>query len=179
MQESAPHILDHGIKRDSLSQQLKEIDRELGFNEDPLTDAGMDSLPNREASPLFDLEKLKNSLEANPSLPPHSPNPQNHNTCNTPLHDLTNSHTPIQEIRNSCSPLHELTKSHPLNHDSRSHHTLLFDITNSHNPSHNNTIPHIPTYNISNSSTHHVVSESPLQSKWKRLQRAPEVLSDT
>ena len=179
VQESTPYIQDHEIEGDSLSQQLKEIDRELGFNEDPLTDAGMDSLPNMEASPLFDLEKLKNSLEANPSLPPHSPNPQSHNTRNTPLHDLTNSHSPIQEIRNSHTPLHDLTKSHPLNHESRSHHTLLSDITNSHNPSHNNTIPHTPTYNISNSSTLHVVSESPLQAKWKRLQRAPEVLFDT
>ena len=178
MQESAPHIQEHGIEGDSLSQQLKEIDRDLGFNEDPLTDAGMDSLPNMEVSPLFDLEKLKNSSEANPSLPPHSPNPLSHNTRNTSLHDLTNSHSPIQEIRNSHSPPHDLTKSHPLNHESRSHHTPLSDITNSHNPSHNNTSPHTPTYNISNSFTHHVVSESPLQAKWKRLQRALEVLSD-
>ena len=111
---------DHGNKGDFFSQQLKEIDKDLGIYEDPLNVAATDSISNKEFSPLFDLDNLKNSLEVNPSLPPqHFFSSQNHKESNTHLHDITKS------------------------------------------------------------SPHHVVSETPPQVKWKRLQRVSEVFTGT
>ena len=68
--KSVPNFQDHGNKGDLFSQQLKEIDKDLGIYEDPFNATDTDSISNKEASPLFDLENLKNSLEVNPSLPP-------------------------------------------------------------------------------------------------------------
>jgi len=73
----------------------------LGIYEDPFNAANTDSISNKEASPLFDLENFKNSLEVNPGLPPqHFPSSQNHKESNTLLHDITNSfpHHVVSEI---------------------------------------------------------------------------------
>ena len=118
--KSAPLSQDHGNKGDFFTQQLKEIDKDLGIYEDPLNAAATNSISNKEVSPLFDLENLKNSLEVNPGLPPqHFFSYQNHKESNTHLHDITNS------------------------------------------------------------SPHHMVSETPPQVKWKRLQRVSEVFTGT
>ena len=64
----------------------------MGIYEDPFNAADTDSISNKEASPLFDLENLKNSLEVNSGLPPqHFRSSQIHKESNTPLHDITNS----------------------------------------------------------------------------------------
>ena len=90
--KSVPNFQDHGNKGDLFSQQLKEIDKDLGIYEDPFNAADTDSISNKEASPLFDLENFKNSLEVNPGLPPqHFPSSQNHKESNTLLDDITNS----------------------------------------------------------------------------------------
>ena len=68
--KSAPLSQDHENKGDFFTQQLKEIDKDLGIYEDPLNVAATNSISNKEVSPLFDLENLKNSLEVNPGLPP-------------------------------------------------------------------------------------------------------------
>ena len=68
--KSIPNFQDQGNKEDLFSQQLKEIDKDLGIYKDPLNTVDTDSISNKEASPLFDLENLKNSLEVNPGLPP-------------------------------------------------------------------------------------------------------------
>ena len=118
--KSASLSQDHRNKGDFFSQQLKEIDKDLGIYEDPLNGAAADSISNKEVSPLFNLDNLKNSLEVNPGLPPqHFFSSQNHKESNTHLHNITNS------------------------------------------------------------SPHHVVSKTPPQVKWKRLQRVSEVFTGT
>lgn len=63
-----PNIQDHKKKKKgiSFSQQLKDIDEDLGIYEDPLNLAQSEEVqPNQENSQLFDLDMLKKNLDDN------------------------------------------------------------------------------------------------------------------
>lgn len=51
--KSAPNFQDHGNKGDLFSQQLEEIDKDLGIYEDSSNAADTESFSNKGTSPLF------------------------------------------------------------------------------------------------------------------------------
>lgn len=58
-----PNIQDHKNIGISFSQQLKDIDKDLGIYEYPLILAQSEEVqPNQENSPLFDLDTLKKKI---------------------------------------------------------------------------------------------------------------------
>lgn len=88
-----PNIQDHKKIGISFSQQLKDIDEDLGIYEDPLILAQSEEVqPNQENSQLFDLDMLKKKLDDNlcMSLAPTLVPPLENNPV-IPLSDITNS----------------------------------------------------------------------------------------
>lgn len=88
-----PSFQNHENKGDYFAQKLKEIDKDLGFYEEPQNTG----LFHKEASPLFDMEKLRPGLaiKENAALVPPREHPS-HAEHAVPLSDISNySHDPM------------------------------------------------------------------------------------
>lgn len=67
--EDSPNMV-RNLVGDYFSQKIREIDKDLGINDEPTILAQTENaIPNKDTSPLFDLENLRKDLEENQS--PH------------------------------------------------------------------------------------------------------------
>lgn len=89
--EDSPNMA-HNIVGDYFSQKIREIDKDLGINDEPTILAQTENtIPNKDTSPLFDLENLKKDLEENqsPLQPLHHLSPLQ-GSRGPPLQDISN-----------------------------------------------------------------------------------------
>lgn len=90
--KSNPSLLEREIMGDYFSQKIKEIDKDLGIHDNSINSAQVKNItPNKENSPLFDLEHLRNNLAEKQSLHRDQELTQKlHDGCVAPLHKITN-----------------------------------------------------------------------------------------
>ena len=106
LENSVPVVQEYGNQGRDLEEEIREIDTELGFYEEPQNSGYTEiAVPLHVNSQFFNMEKLKNVLAPNQALP-ETPlcDELSHRSHATPPHDVNNySHAP-QIFENPSQP---------------------------------------------------------------------------